>query len=74
MIQSVREKVLLALRCVSDVIERTYGHNEACRRDDSDPVYSGADIVEMLCEIEEEVAEALMLVEAEGEDSDVEER
>jgi len=73
MASNTREKVLRALRLVSDVIECTYGHDpETNERDDGDPKCSGADIVQMLCDIEDDVEYALSAVETEGATDDVE--
>jgi hypothetical protein len=48
-----------ALVAVRDVIECTYAHNEQGQRLDEPSEHSAADIVEMLCNIEFLVSEAL---------------
>lgn len=49
-----------ALLKVSCIVESTYGHDEYGRRsEDVPPRASGADIVEMLCSLEDEIDKAL---------------
>lgn len=48
-----------ALRKVLDIIEQTYAHDEDGNRTDGDSPISGADVVEMLCALEDDLRGAL---------------
>jgi len=61
MVDPIRE----ALYAVADIIECTYAHDENGRTDGPGD-YSGADIVESLCGIEDTVCAATMVLDGQG--------
>jgi len=54
-----------ALYAVADIIECTYAHDENGRTDGPGD-YSGADIVESLCGVEDTVSEAISILDGQG--------
>ena len=54
-----------ALYAVSDIIECTYAHDKDGRVD-GPGIYSGADVVESLCGIEEEISAAILVLDGQG--------
>lgn len=55
---------LAALKSVAEIIENTYAHDDDGERIDDAGEYSAADIVEQVCNAENEVSEAIALLEA----------
>jgi hypothetical protein len=62
---TMNDPIREALYAVADIIECTYAHDENGRTDQPGE-YSGADIVESLCGIEEEVSAAIMVLDGQG--------
>ena len=55
-----------ALHGVADIIERTYAHDDDGVRTNLCSCYSGADIVDLLCDMEGKVSDALRILDTQG--------